>query len=145
MVLLATLALMYFSIRIVFYFPAKAVGSDISLSESFSMTRGYFWKIVLSYVFAVIGFISYWLKPIVIWLICSFVFLVAVLIWLVLGGVDPDSIGVILTSNPIIEFIFELPFNLYSFPLMTMIYVTITSNFYLYAVQNPRRDDGHTN
>lgn len=109
-----------------FYFPAKAVDSSITLKQSFNLTHGYFWKMLFSYMLAAV-------KP----LLIVFVYVVAVMFTLgvVFGllGMGESFTGLL---SLIITFIVMLPVYGYFQPLLTIIAVSILSNYYQHALQN---------
>lgn len=109
-----------------FYFPAKAVDSSISLKQSFSLTKGYIWKMLFSYLLAAV-------KPILI--IFVYVFAVMFTLGIIFGllGMGDSFTGLL---SLVITFIVMLPVYAYFQPLLTIIAVSILSNYYQHALQN---------
>jgi hypothetical protein len=112
----------YGAYKVCFYFPAKAAGADITLKQSFDLTKGYFWKLMgagflasIKMILIVIGYL------IVMGLLAGVLFST-----LFTGG----SLG------HIFVFVMALPIYVYFQPILTIIGVTALSNYYLYAIQN---------
>jgi hypothetical protein len=116
-------AAIYVSYRVVFYFPAKAIDANITLHESFDMTKGYLWKLISASFLASIK----WLPPMIFY---SFVVRVISLIYIEESGLDAGFY--------IMTLVLSLPVLLYFQVFLTVIGVTAISNYYLYALQNPK-------
>ena len=117
---------LYYICLFLFYFPARALNTPITLKESAYLTRGYIWKILWG------GFRT------------SFKILIAVFLYTIVGAV---LIGVFLTVtgnaqtqnivlNQIMTFVFELPLTVYFAPILSVIGVMVLSNYYQHALQN---------
>lgn len=120
----AVVAAMYFAYRVVFYFPAKAIDAQITLREAFDMSKGYLWKLISSSFRASFK----WVLPFILY---SFVIRIASIIYLDENGIDAGFY--------VLQFVLNLPILLYLQPRLTVIGVTALSNYYLYALQNPRK------
>lgn len=128
-VCLTFLFLPYLSFKICFYFPAKALNSEVTLSESFKLTKGYFWKFCFASIRAM------WRISLLL-LLCSFVvgILGAILSRIVFPTDNEFMRGVY--SNfftiPIISITMIFIFQ----PLLTVLGVTVLSNYYQHAMQH---------
>jgi hypothetical protein len=111
--------------KISFYLPAKAVDAGITLRQSWNMTTGYAWKMFVA------GFLSSWR----ILLITLAYALMAGALGGMLGG---TLFGVESLGFRFVMFICLLPLIVYAQPLMTVIGVTVLSNYYQWAINNPR-------
>ncbi len=120
---IAIVAAIYASYRLMFYFPAKAVGASITLREAFDMTKGYLWKIICASFRASIRLV-----------------LIALLYSMILAGLSFSYAYIAHTVSGayLLGFILGLPLILYIQPLLTVLGVTVLSNYYLHAVQNPK-------
>lgn len=116
----------YLMYRCSFYFPAKAVDSDMTLKQSFALTKGYLWKLICATFFAS------WR---VILLVFAFGFVAGILIVGIAFALPIDKAG------HTIGFIIALPITVYLQPLLTVLAVTVLSNYYMYAMQHPRESD----
>lgn len=119
------LVLIYLPYRVMFYFPVKAVDADVTFRKAYKMSKGFFW----SFIFA--GVFSYF--KIFVVMILYMVFLAFVL----LSGFQSSG-GVVGLTFFAASYVFALPVLLYFLPIFTIIGVTLVSNFYLYALQNPK-------
>ncbi len=115
----------WISTKFVFYFPAKATGSNLTLLESYKMTNGYTYRLIASWVI----------------LICTgylFIVIYALIIYGAYSGLK--YIVADLMSMPLVlallELFFNLPFSLFLEPLISVIVVTAISNYYQHALQN---------
>lgn len=121
------IAAMYLGYKICFYFPAKAVNNSITFKESYSLTKGYFWKLMAAYFLAsfkyIIGMILYMI------LMTVFFILVATITGEALENSALESI---------LAFMFTLPILLYFYPLFYAVGVTALSNYYQHAIQNKK-------
>lgn len=121
----AIIAITYYFYRLSFYFPAKAVNNSITLKQAYSLTPGYFWKLMLSSLIAsakyILGLILLLILIVVTVFIASFI---------AQQNIE-GTIGI-----AIIELLFSVPVLLYFNPLLVAIGVSALSNYYLYALQN---------
>lgn len=118
----------YIGFKIIFYFPSKATGNNVTLQESFAMTTGYIWKLIGANFLAALK---------------TFLFMV---LYIILGIVVLGIIGATIGGAGLLEqaqFIFSimgviyaLPIAFYFQPLLTIIGVTVLSNYYQHALQN---------
>jgi hypothetical protein len=111
--------------RISFYFPGKAIGADMSFKKSWSMTKGYIWKMLAA------GFSAGWRL-----MLASIAY--GVVAGAIAGGLASALFG---TESPAFDFmlfIALLPITLYFQALITIIGVTVVSNYYQWAINNPR-------
>ncbi|MCB9983743.1 MAG: hypothetical protein H6861_08765 [Rhodospirillales bacterium] len=120
--LVAFTGMIYIFYKICFFFPAKAVNANISFKKSFRLTTGYFWKIFF-------GCIRASLKTILFLLLYSFV--VGFISTAVIAAYDLGS-----TTQHITETLINIPVMFYFQPLLTIIGVTVLSNYYQHALQN---------
>ncbi|MBP7721026.1 MAG: hypothetical protein KA155_00670 [Alphaproteobacteria bacterium] len=121
LVIFATIA----GLKIAFYLPAKAIDADITLSKSWRMTTGYVWKIFAA------SFFSWWRVMLV-----AFAYIMASI---VVGGI----VGAVMFGNSSLGFnlfltICMLPVVGFFSPLIGVITVTVLSNYYQWAINNPR-------
>ncbi len=108
----------FLSARFGFYFPAKAVNADLSLINAFHLSKGYVFNLLTAPFFAC-------------WR----------LILGMMGAIIVASIFMALLSQfaqgqAIFEFLIQLPILFYFQPLLTIIGITILSNYYQHALQN---------
>ena len=117
---IVTLFAMYFSYRLSFYFPAKAVNAEITVDQAFCLTKGYVLKLLGATLAAA------W--PIVL----------AVIVWGIIAGV---LVSILPSDNAMntVGFIMALPMTTFFQPVMTVLGVTVLSNYYLYSLQNDSR------
>ena len=126
--------LVYMGCRLSFYFPAKATGNDLTLKQAFALSEGYVMRLIFAPIFAS------W-KIMLMALAYIFVgFLVLTILGMVAGSLIQSGAGAV-----VVQFLFAAPINLFFSPLLTIFGVTVLSNFYQYALQNPRKsgDDEH--
>jgi hypothetical protein len=135
---IAALHLMIFLIfmgcRLSFYFPAKATGNDITLKQAFKLSEGYVLRLIFAPLFAM------W-KVLLMTLAYFFVgFLIVIISGTAFGAYIQSGAGAV-----VVQFLFAAPIHLFFSPLLTIIGVTVLSNFYQYALQNPptNKDDEH--
>lgn len=126
-VFLLVIAATFFSLRIVFYFPALATDSPVTLAEAYKMTKGYVWKMFAT------GFLASWRMILV---LMGYTFLMIVL----LGGVavfmgitEQGQVNMVMHA---LGFLLSLPMILYFQNIMAVIGVTVLSNYYQYAIQH---------
>jgi len=111
----------YLSYRFSFYFPSKAVDSDITLSEVYKLNYGYLLRLLG------VMLLVYWR---VVVLMLAFGFL-----W-ILFFAGMNQLFPLKEEYPsILYFIMILPYIAYFGPLLTVLGATVFSNYYLYAVQ----------
>lgn len=123
-VLLVTFGLVAF-FKIAFYLPAKAVDASITLKQSWKMTTGYVWKIFVA------GFLASWRVTLII--------IVYALAAGALGGVVGGVLfGVGSLGFNLLLFICMLPVTAFASPLLAVLGVTVLSNYYQWAINNPR-------
>ena len=115
----------YIGYRLSFYFPAKAVNNSITFKKAFSLTKGYFWKLMGASFMASVKYI-----------LGIFVFFILVFIVLTILGFILGSIGDNAIIQGIFGLIFSIPVLAYFYPLIIIVGVTTLSNYYLYALQN---------
>lgn len=114
-------------LRLSFYFPSKATGNTITFKQSFILTKGYVWKLIAASFLAAIK----------LWLI--------MLAYLILGGI---LYGILVTTIQIaalqaaLTLVYVLPIVLYFQPLLTVISITVLSNYYQHALQNKPPNEG---
>lgn len=112
----------YISYRFFFYFPAKAVNSSLTLKQSFSLTRGYIWKLIAATFMAILK---------------TWGLMILYMLIVFMGGMS--VIGYIFGSGVIAHiasFLLNLPMTLYFQPLLIAYGVTGLSNYYMHAMQN---------
>lgn len=119
---------MYGSLKILFYFPAKAINADITFKQSWHMTKGYIWKLTAAGFRASIRLFL--------------IFIVYMLALVFIGGIIgsflfPDA------NLPFYLFMYVgyLPSIVYFEPVLAIIGVTVLSNYYQWAINNPRPED----
>lgn len=122
------IALVFFGLKVVFYFPSKATGNDITLKQSIKMTDGYIWKMFAAGFLANLKTLGYLI-----------LYLIAGLLALGMTG----FIAVSLLNDSFLEYagfivgsMLSLPIILYFQPLLTILGVTVLSNYYQHALQN---------
>lgn len=115
--IVAILALLYVSLRICFYFPAKAVNKSITLKQAFHASNGYLFKIIISSFMASFKLMLAGIG-------------VSIVAYIVVGIFMPASeSGAV--GKSIAAFVTQLPMLLYFQPLLTVIGVTSISNYYI--------------
>ncbi|MEZ5919348.1 MAG: hypothetical protein R3D66_05425 [Alphaproteobacteria bacterium] len=122
---LFSIALIYVSYKICFVFPAKAVNADMDFKTSFKLTKGYFWKFFLAAFRASLKTIG-------------LLFLYQIIVGMAIGTVLAVSGDPRATTLPALigGGALALPVLLYFQPLLTIIGVTVLSNYYQHALQN---------
>ena len=108
-------------LKVVFYFPSKATGNTITLKQSFKMTDGYIIRMFCANILAA-------LKPFLI-----------MMAYLILAGVLVGSLAFAAQNSAFtsfLGFVYAMPIVLYFQPLLTIIGVTVLSNYYQHALQN---------
>lgn len=122
------LLLIFFCIvafRVLFYLPGKAVNADMTLRKSWAMSKGYIWKLINS------GFLATWRV------------ILAYIAYLVAAAVLGSMIGnALFGPGGILFYLFfyivMLPLFAYFTPLLSVLGVTVLSNYYQWAINNPR-------
>ena len=112
----------FISFKCPFYFPAKAANRAITLKESFRLTRGHFWNILVSCICAL-------------WRVFFCCLLYSVFSMFVLSEVLvflTDNVAILSVTHAIIL----LPFLIYFEPMILVISVSVISNYYLEATKN---------
>ena len=126
------LVFIYGAYKVCFYFPAKAVNAPITFKQSFALTKGYFWKMMGAIFFAS------W-RIILALVVAVFLFTgVFGSITAVFGsgtGFSQDGNGSV-SSFLILQSLISLPIILYVQPLLTVLGVSVLSNYYQHALQN---------
>jgi hypothetical protein len=127
----SSIVLPYILFKISFYFPAKALDSHISFSDSYRLTSGYFWKMMLTSIR------SFWrLVLVFILLMAAFGFVSGVLAVTVFNtdSVEPLFKG---AYTQVISQQFQVIIGVLFFqPLFTVLGVTILSNYYQHALRH---------
>lgn len=130
MLVLACVALFLF-FKCSFYFPAKAANRRITIVESFRLTRGYFGKIVMSYIRA-----SWRLGVVAILYMVVLMFFMSSIMQFVFSSMKDTFLEPNMFLIQGIGLVLNLPFIVFLGPMFLVIGVTIISNYYLHAVQN---------
>lgn len=124
---ISLIALVFLASRISFYFPSKATGGDLTLKQAYALSQGYVLRLLITPFFAmwktVLLYFAYALVGIAIIYGLSFA----------LGLAAREGI-----LSVILLFLFGAPIQLYFEPLLAVIGVTVLSNYYQHALQNPR-------
>jgi hypothetical protein len=121
-----SILLIYAYFKISFYFPAKAVNASIDLKTSFYLTKGYFWKMFGAYIFS-----SWRVSLAMFGVIMGLSFaIIPVAILSSTGESGSPSLMIMIQS------LVYLPVILYFQPLLTVLGVSILSNYYQHALQN---------
>lgn len=128
------IGVLYFTYKLSFYFPAKAVNHSFSVVDSVRLTRGYFFKMIFTMIRA-----SFWtIVALLVYL--GFMSLLMYLLSYVVGGMAVEASASddfnALSLLPLFGALFQLPFVLFFKPMFMIIGVTVVSNYYLYAIQN---------
>jgi len=119
----AAFGCVWISLRLSFYFPARAVDAPITLKQAFAMSKGYVWKMFAANFFAT-------------WrVLLMSVVIAAIALSLMFGLVYAHVLGTIalimLCTTTMVGL--GLAVALYMMPLLTVLWVNILSNYYLYA------------
>ncbi len=118
------LILAYCLMRVCFYYPSKAVNSNLTLMQAFHMSRGYIWRIMCA---SFLGSFK------VILMFVGAIFVLAILFSGVLYGLT-SVLGPFPANT--IGFLFLSPAIFYFSPFLYAYGVTSLSNYYLYVLQN---------
>lgn len=120
-VMIALIGFTFVFFRLCLYFPAKAVNAEITLRQVFDLSKGYLWKCMNASFFASLKM-----------MILLFVYMIVMVV--VMVPVYMSGSGVVPMAA--FEFILTLPMVIYFSPILTIIGVTVLSNYYLYALQH---------
>jgi hypothetical protein len=125
----ATIYAMYLTFKFLFYFPSKATGNDLTLKQSYRLTKGYIWKIIAS------NFLAAWRVVLV---MMGYMFLAFASIAFLGGvagfsGADGATMG---NAAFMMGAAIMIPVTFYLQPLLTVLGVTVLSNYYQHAMQN---------
>ena len=126
-IFILSIGFIYFCYKISFYFPAKAVDAPITIKNSFALTKGYFWKMIICY------FLSVWRV-----LLAFFgVMLVGGFVFGLIIGILSAVLGDVIKENYLIfqQALLSIPLVFYFQPLFTILGVGMLSNYYQHAVQ----------
>ncbi|MGH1377834.1 MAG: hypothetical protein ACRBB3_03345 [Alphaproteobacteria bacterium] len=131
LVILLSVIFPYLFFKVSFYFPAKALDSNVSLISSFQLTNGYFFKFLFAMMRSCI-------------LVAIVYALVALIIGSVAASLAQDWYGDQMTSDlvrsmyeqmvgqPVMSVIAVFIFQ----PIFTVLGVTVLSNYFQHAMQN---------
>lgn len=110
--------------RFSFYFPAKATGAPITLAQSYRMSGGYCVKIFIANLRA------------------TFRLLILAICYGLVFGIIVGVLSTVLSGSAgiahLVQFAFQMPLKLYFEPLITVIGITVLSNYYQYVLQNKK-------
>lgn len=125
----AVIYAMYLTFKFLFYFPSKATGNNLTLKQSYKLTKGYVWKIIAS------NFLAAWR---VILAMMGYLFLAFASIAFLgsvagFSGADGDTMG---NAAFMMGALVMVPVTFYLQPLLTVLGVTVLSNYYQHAMQN---------
>lgn len=120
--------------RISFYFPARATGTLITLKQSSQMTKGVCLKIFSA------NFLATWrvMLAMIAYMIIFMGMIMGVLMINLMQGpsaLDDPELDVPAIVH-LVMYLFNMPISLYFEPLITVIGVTILSNYYQYVMRN---------
>lgn len=130
-VLVSSVVFPYLFFKLSFYFPAKALDSHLSFKNSFVLTKGLFFKFMLSV------FLSFWRIMLVLFvfsLVMGFIAGILAGILLPVEGVSDYTMGA--QRQIVNQILMKLPVTFYFQPIFTVLGVTVLSNYYQYALQN---------
>ncbi len=116
------LALAYASLRFSFFFPARAANRPLTLAQAYTLSRGYVWRMFWASVMAAL--------PTMLLLVVAGI-AIGMVIGLVAAVLPVPGAVLILT------FVLMLPLQLYFTPLLTALGVTVLSNYYRRATEQP--------
>lgn len=131
-------AVFYYLYRVSFLFPAKAVGAQIGMQTSYVLTEGSFWAFNMSFLRSTIRVVA---------VVFIYVVVLQIIVTLLTPVDDSVSLDFAQLFQPtfathILPSILHLPLTLYFQPLLTVLGVTVLSNYYQYALQNnPKSQD----
>lgn len=113
---------MYVVLRLSFLLPAIALNTPLTLRQCFIMTHGYLIKMIFSSILASVRLIG---------LVLLYVVTVGILMAITVGKSQEAHAAI-----QILNFLLNLPIIAYFQPLLTVIGVTVVSNYYQYEMQN---------
>lgn len=116
------LALAYASLRFSFFFPARAANRPLTLAQAYALSRGYVWRMFWASVMAAL--------PTMLLLVVAGI-AIGMVIGLVAAVLPVPGAVLILT------FVLMLPLQLYFTPVLTALGVTVLSNYYRLATEQP--------
>lgn len=117
---------LYVFYRCSFYFPAKAVDSSMTLKQAYALSKGYLWKLIFA------SFLASWRVVLITW--------GASLVMIGVGAVFSVALPFVVAGvHHTLIFVLTLPITLYLEPLLTVLGVSVLSNYYLYAIQHSER------
>jgi len=109
--------------RLCLYFPAKAINADITLKEAFAMSEGYLWKLLVASfhatIFVLLGMMGYMLAAGLVGGLTG---------GLIVSGDQAPGLGTIFFA-----YLLMMPVDLFFVPVMTVLGVTLLSNYYMLA------------
>jgi len=117
----------YLNYKICFLFPSRAVNADISIKDSFQLTKGYFWKFIGASFFACILTI---LAIILVFIISN------IILMPIIAGLQPNGLTDMLELSFLLQGATMFPMYIYFIPVLTVLIVTVLSNYYQHALQN---------
>ncbi len=112
--------------RLTFFFPAIAVGHDISLREATSLTKGYVWKFMNVSAIASLR--------VLVMMIVALVAMSGMMVLLIQTGIPLQFLAIETMPN-IVGFIIAFPILVYFQPILIAIISTAIANYYLYAIR----------
>ena len=118
----------YVGLRICFYFPAKATDKHVTFRHSFAMTKGLVFKLVIASILAALK-MWFWM---VLYAIAGLGVVFA--LGMAVGGTFGESATDVASAS--LGFLYAVPIAIYFQPILTVIGVTVLSNYYQYALQN---------
>ncbi len=131
----AVIFAIYLTFKFLFYFPSKATGNNLSLKQSYRLTKGYVWKIIAANILA--GWRVYLVM--IGYMILAF----ASLGFLgVAAGVSGAGEEHLTNAGFVAGALIMIPVTFYFQPILTVLGVTVLSNFYQHALQNRPTPDG---
>jgi hypothetical protein len=112
--------------RISFYLPGKAINADMTFKKSWTMSKGYIWKMLTA------GFLATWRVA----LVATLYVFAAVIVAGIIGGILSGGTGLMLHF---LIFVAMIPFDIFFQPLIAVLGVTVVSNYYQWAINNPKK------
>lgn len=125
----------YLTFKFLFYFPSKATGNTLTLRQSYRLTKGYVWKIIAGNILA--GWRVYLVM--MGYMMLAFASLAFLGIAAGVSGAGVEHLG---TAGFIAGAAIMIPITFYFQPILTVLGVTVLSNFYQHALQNRPTPDG---
>lgn len=117
-IFLGILLSIFLSARFTFYFPAKAVNADLSLIGALHLSKGYAFNLVTAPFFACWRLILGMMGVVII------------------ASIFMTLLSKFAQGQAMFEFLIQLPVLFYFQPLLTVLGITILSNYYQHALQN---------